>query len=372
MRSRKKLVVVGLGLIVSLTVVGYSVPMGTAWTYQGRLMDDNEPANGLYDFEFKLFNDPCAGTQQGSTCDINNIDVIDGYFTVELDFGSNVFNDDARWLEIGIWPSASIGSFTTLSSRQEITPIPYSLYAKTAGSIPNGVTGSGTTNHVVKFTGSNSLGDSALYEYNYHVGIGTKNPRGTFDVDCDGGDIYLDTFSSQVYIGDVRGDGDRTLFTVDDNIGKFTFENGKVGIGTTSPTAKLEVAGNLKTTAINEDTSGNVGIGTTSPQANLHVDGSFQVGSEPNSLKIHGMLLLTGIGTGTLIYITFPDGYTSSNSMVISAEVQGTPGWISVGYHPSSISGSLYYTLTDAIRIWLPDTGFNYVIPYRVLLMKIK
>ena len=63
MRSRKMLVIVAVGLVVSLAVVSKAAPMGTAWTYQGRLMDDNEPGDGLYDFQFKLFNDPCTGTQ---------------------------------------------------------------------------------------------------------------------------------------------------------------------------------------------------------------------------------------------------------------------------------------------------------------------
>jgi hypothetical protein len=62
-----------------------------------------------------------------------------------------------------------------------------------------------------------------------------------FDVDCDGGDIYLDTFSANIYIGDADGDGDETLFTVDDNEGKFTFENGSVGIGTVNPLNDLHV-----------------------------------------------------------------------------------------------------------------------------------
>ena len=37
--------------------------------------------------------------------DVNKpeVDVIDGYFTVELDFGS-VFDGNNRWLEIGVRP----------------------------------------------------------------------------------------------------------------------------------------------------------------------------------------------------------------------------------------------------------------------------
>jgi hypothetical protein len=117
---------------VHITVIPSS--MGTAFTYQGRLMDGNTPADGLYDLQFKLYNHPTGGTQQDGTIDINSLDIIDGYFTVELDFGV-VFDGGARWLEIGVRPGASPvhERYTILSPRQELAPTPYALYAKTAG-----------------------------------------------------------------------------------------------------------------------------------------------------------------------------------------------------------------------------------------------
>jgi hypothetical protein len=51
---------------------------------------------------------------------------------------------------------------------------------------------------------------------------------------------------------------------------------GNVGVGTTNPTAKLEVNGNIKTAGVYEDGSGNVGIGTTSPGAKLDVNGTVK------------------------------------------------------------------------------------------------
>jgi hypothetical protein len=222
---------------VHITVV--PAQMGTAFTYQGRLMDADHPAEGQYDFEFMLYDAPSYGNQMQSKIDINDLNVIDGYFTVELDFSSSVFDGNSVWLDIGVRPGDSNdpNAFITLRPRQKVTPTPYALYAKTAG---NALTGSGTTNRIAKFTGPNTLGDSVIHEFNGYIGMGTTNPRGKFDLDCDGGDIYLDTFSAKVYIGDVEGDGDETLFTVHDG-GKFTFENGSVGIGTASPQEDLHI-----------------------------------------------------------------------------------------------------------------------------------
>jgi hypothetical protein len=125
------MMVLATGLAVCLAQFTWAAPMGTAYTYQGRLIEGDEAGDGLYDFAFKLFDDPCTGTQQGSTFIIDDLDVIDGYFTAELDFGA-AFDGNARWLEIDVRSGASVGPYTTLIPRQEVTPTPYALYAQKA------------------------------------------------------------------------------------------------------------------------------------------------------------------------------------------------------------------------------------------------
>jgi len=109
-----------------------AVPMGTVFTYQGRLIDANSAADGLYDLQFKLYDGASDGNELGSTIDVNEIDVIDGYFTVALDFGS-VFDGNDRWLEIGVRAGElrDPNGYTKLSPRQKLTATPYALYAKT-------------------------------------------------------------------------------------------------------------------------------------------------------------------------------------------------------------------------------------------------
>jgi hypothetical protein len=110
-------------------------PVGTAFTYQGELTDGGDPADGLYDFQFKLWDAETSGGQIGSPIARGDVVVAGGIFTVELDFGASAFAGEARWLEIGVRPGDSTGSYTTLDPRQKITPTPYALYASNADTL---------------------------------------------------------------------------------------------------------------------------------------------------------------------------------------------------------------------------------------------
>ena len=118
-----------MGLMVWLAEVSEAEPMGTAFTYQGRLIDTNEPADGIFEFQFELYDSAEDGNQLDGTFSLRAVDVMDGYFTVVLDFGSGVFDGEACWLEIGVRPSGTTDPLTTLTPRQKVTPTPYALYA---------------------------------------------------------------------------------------------------------------------------------------------------------------------------------------------------------------------------------------------------
>jgi len=105
------------------------------FTYQGKLVDNGAPASGTYDLEFRLFDAPAGGVQQGSSITADDVVVSSGIFTVSLDFGAAVFPGASRWLEISVRPGASTGEFTLLTPRQPVTSTPYavrSLNAATA------------------------------------------------------------------------------------------------------------------------------------------------------------------------------------------------------------------------------------------------
>jgi len=106
-------------------------PVGTAFTYQGRLTDGGIPANGAYDFQFNLYEVDVGDAALTLPVYRDDVTVADGLFTVQLDFGA-VFDGSTRYLEIAVRPGSSVGAYTTLTPRQELTATPYALYSAVA------------------------------------------------------------------------------------------------------------------------------------------------------------------------------------------------------------------------------------------------
>ncbi|HEY5296983.1 MAG TPA: hypothetical protein VIK59_03585 [Verrucomicrobiae bacterium] len=116
---------------------------GTAFTYQGRLDNNGAPANGNYDFTFAVFNSsgggsPAVGPITNSAVTVSS----NGLFTTILDFGS-VPTGNPLWLEISVRTNGG-GSFMTLNPRQQLLPVPYAMFANTAGNFSGNLLG--TTN----------------------------------------------------------------------------------------------------------------------------------------------------------------------------------------------------------------------------------
>jgi len=173
--------------VVAMTVkvcLAWSAPMGTAFTYQGRLIDANNPADGLYDFQFKLYDANIVGAQKGSTLKVDQLDVIDGYFTMALDFGSGVFDGNDRWLEIGVRAGElnDPNKYTILRPRQEVTPTPYALQTRGIFVDTNGNVGIGTTSPVATLDVINAGGHPAISAKSPWIGVyGIHNSTtGTF------------------------------------------------------------------------------------------------------------------------------------------------------------------------------------------------
>jgi hypothetical protein len=130
----------GLVALLSLAMAApiAAQPVGTAFTYQGRLMDAGSAASGSYDLRFILMDAPFGGAQVGPVVTVNAVTVSNGLFTVTLDFGA-VFAGSKRWLEVAVRPGGSTAAYTVLSPRQELTPGPNAVFSS---AVPwTGITG---------------------------------------------------------------------------------------------------------------------------------------------------------------------------------------------------------------------------------------
>jgi len=334
----------GIAGSVTQSVRGQT-PLGTDLTYQGQLKQSGNGVNGTADLQFKLFGVVSGGTQIGSTQTISNVTVANGLFTVQLNdagqFGATAFNGDKRWLEIAVRSPAGGGGgggsgFTTLTPRQPLTATPYAMFAL------NGPGGSGlwtTSGANIHNTNSGNVGiGTASPTQRVHIAasipilnlqdsdsIGAQQSGYVRFADSTNSERGYVGFGSQLdtdlSLRNLHADGKTIIQAgVGAGISLVTLSpNGGVGIGTTSPTAKLDVAGGaINVTAQGDQadvlwlgierswvfrqqdsgavtalklqsvggggnknfliqTDGFVGIGTLNPQAKLDVNGTARV-----------------------------------------------------------------------------------------------
>ena len=87
-----------LKLILTCTVLAVLLGTGsplavagipsTAFNYQGYLESGGSPADGVFDFKFRLYDASENGNQEGSEVIAPNVTVTEGVFAVLLDFGA--------------------------------------------------------------------------------------------------------------------------------------------------------------------------------------------------------------------------------------------------------------------------------------------
>ena len=103
-------------------------PLDTTLAYQGHLIADDQPANGVFDLRFTLCDAPNGGDIVAALQTNAAVVISNGLFTAALDFGSDAFTGAARWLEIAVRTNGA-DVFATLAPRQSIAPVPYAIYA---------------------------------------------------------------------------------------------------------------------------------------------------------------------------------------------------------------------------------------------------
>ncbi len=347
-------------------------------TYQGRLMNADQPVNDTADFEFMLYDAETGGMLVGMYKQFM-VPVEDGLFTVDLNFGEGVFTGEPRWLEISFWLKSG-GDYQTLSPRQAVRPAPYALYAfDGAGgggeslwqeygdgiwfgnNVGIGEQPSGSQQlRVIPGSGEYGIYVNAGYDSNGYAVIGISETAGGYGLfgraEYSSGvnyGVYGETLSSTGYAGYFVGQG---------------YFSGNLGLGVSNPAQKLDIAGTAKMTGFQMPTGaqngyvlttdpngvatwqpgggsgsspwisgtnliyyngGNVGIGVSSPESALHV-----IDDEPNSPIV--TFEATGMGG-----IGLDASSAGGNGMGVSA-------WAS-GYGGTAVSGKATGNANTAI-----------------------
>ncbi len=132
---RSMMLILGLLLVIVLASNNavQAQTSNAAFTYQGSLSDGGNPANGPYDFQFRLYTDIAQGSQVGIVVSQEDVPVTLGLFTVSLDFGA-IFDGTPRFLELAVRPGNSTGEYAILSPRQALTAAPMSVFSANSNS----------------------------------------------------------------------------------------------------------------------------------------------------------------------------------------------------------------------------------------------
>lgn len=115
--------------LVCAAFASNAVAIEPAFTYQGFLTDQGQPAAGPFDFRFTLLDVNEMPITAPVTRD--GVDVFDGVFTVQLDFPLPAFNGQPRRLQIAVRRPGTV-DYTALTPSTPVTATPYALLSSFA------------------------------------------------------------------------------------------------------------------------------------------------------------------------------------------------------------------------------------------------
>jgi hypothetical protein len=252
------------------------------------------------------------------------------------------------------------------SSQILIRPADSSLYVRykrawqKVGAGGGGISGSGTTNYVPKFTSSSAIGNSQIFDNGTNVGIGTASPGQRLDVA--GAAQFGQTGSGSFTISMTNNDQSNVRFRIN-NTGtggqSYSFVGGNPAVSNSGLSIYDETNA---ATRLHITSGGNVGIGYTSPATKLSVNGTTLINTNTDngvdklqvsgSASISSLLKVTGGGirlgvAGTSESLsTYLGSSNDAYPLVNNAYVVPGVGWKYLGNGPASMFG---YVSSDLI-----------------------
>ncbi len=168
-----------LGALLSLPAEGAIPP---TMSYQGSLRDagGSVPPDGPYAFVFKLYNVESGGTALWQ--ESQTLPLQGGLFHATLGAVTplNLPFDAQYWVETTV-------AGGVLTPRVRLASSPYAQRAAIADAVAGGggggIGGGGTTGYLSRFTGATTIGNSIAYESGGRVGIGTTSPGARLSVE---------------------------------------------------------------------------------------------------------------------------------------------------------------------------------------------
>lgn len=281
----------------------------TTFTYQGRLADSSAVANGKYDFQFALFDAESGGAPQPQPNPVTvtraGVQVANGVFTVQLDFGANAFPGADRYLEISV-KKPQDSTYTPLTPRQPVTPTPYAIQSKNAmtalnftGNLSGDVTGTQTATAVSTVGGETAANvasgaqiANAATSMNTANAVVRRDMNGNFNAGTiTAGNVTLGTGGALTF-----GDGTQQTTGLDpNNLVRRNVQSGSVLVGDTrftvtsqaSSIALSDIIARFRSNAITFDNNGSILATFMQDRFRVDQDGGF-------------VAIGSGVGIGTI------------------------------------------------------------------------
>jgi len=139
-------------LILAVASMAVGVPSvlkagrSSPFTYQGQLKLSELPINATCEMTFRLWSNPILTDPRYLLGELRFVErdaipVVNGLFTVGLDFGAEPFRGEPRYLEVAVLCPGGPREPVVLQPRQELTPAPYAMFAYDGNPGPAGPPG---------------------------------------------------------------------------------------------------------------------------------------------------------------------------------------------------------------------------------------